>query len=76
MGREIPPMMSRWFDEMFPGNILESKWGTSYGNVGADSAIIYSNGENIDNYLHFLYKDDTWVCDDFYSFYNEVISEI
>lgn len=72
---EIPPMMSRWFDEMFPGNILESKWGETYGRCVADKGIIFGRGENIDEYIMYTYKNYEWVYNDFIDFYNNVMKE-
>lgn len=74
-GTEIPPMMSRWYDEMFPGNVLEHKWGMTYGRYGADSMIVYDKGQNIDDFILHTYKNDRWVYEDFINFYNNVMKE-
>jgi hypothetical protein len=74
MGREIPNMCSRWFDEMFPGNILEHYWGRTYG--GCDVSKMLVLGNNIDAYILETYKDNEWVYDEFINFYNFITDEI
>lgn len=66
MGREIPGMYSRWFDEMFPGNVLEEFWGSCYGECDVSRKMVLGN--NIDEYLQITYEGNEWVCDNFNEF--------
>lgn len=71
MGREVPEMYSRWFDEMFPGNVLEEFWGHCYGGVDISRKMVLGN--NIDDYILSTYTGNEWVYDDFINFYNHIM---
>ena len=73
MGRKVPGMYSRWFDEMFPGNILEEFWGGCYGECDVSRKLII--GDNIDEYLYTTYQGNEWVCSNFYEFCNNILKD-
>jgi hypothetical protein len=73
MGRKVPGMYSRWFDEMFPGNILEEFWGSCYGECDVSRKLIV--GDNIDDYLYATYQGNEWVCSNFYEFCNNILKD-
>ena len=73
IGREIPEMCSRWFDEMFPGNVLEEYWGSCYGECCASKNMI--TGDNIDSFLYQTYKGEEWVFYNFLDFYNFIMGD-
>jgi hypothetical protein len=72
MGREVPKMYSRWFDEMFTGNILEEFWGKSYLDRCADRMLAWSS--NIDEFILTTYNGEEWVYNNFIEFYNYIMS--
>ena len=71
MGRSVPGMYSRWFDEMFPGNVLEEFWGSCYGECDVSRKLVLGN--NIDEYIASTYEGNEWVCSDFYEFYENIL---
>lgn len=73
MGREIPGMYSRWFDEIFPGNVLEEFWGSCYGECDVSGKLVFGN--NIDEYLQVTYEGNEWVCDNFNEFCKKLLND-
>lgn len=72
MGRKVPGMYSRWYDEMFPGNILEEFWGGCYGGCDVSRKLVL--GDNLEEYLNATYEGNEWVCYDFHNFYEKILN--
>jgi hypothetical protein len=73
LGREVPIMTSRWFDEMFPGNILEMEWGATYENPKALKILI--DGQNIDEFVKVAYGHIDGLYEEYINFHNSMIDD-
>lgn len=72
-GIEIPQLHNRWYDEHFPGNIVEYDEANSYKEFYIIDAVVL--GENIKWYLSETYRGCESIYNDFIMFFNEIIND-
>lgn len=66
----LPIMRNRWYDEHFPGDLVEQEDGLTYGGFFMINGVCL--GENIEHYLKTTYSGNLRVFYDFMEFYNSI----
>ena len=70
---DFPLFTNRWYDEMFPGNLLGQERGVTYGNFYILRCACL--GDNIDEFLRETYGAAPYIYDEFITFYKKIIRE-
>lgn len=70
---KLPLLTNRWYDEMFPGNIIPEEYGLTYcGFYVIKSSCL---GDNVDGFIRTTYSGAPYIYDDFITFHKKMIEE-
>lgn len=73
LNRTIPALTNRWYSEMFPGEMVESQYGSCFKEYYIEEQLVISG--NIDLYIKSTLYESPEEYEAFIKFFNEVTEE-